>query len=63
VNGIFGVVGGKKKNGCLLFLFNIVNIAIFLAFLVLMILSYVWAGEFGNFTHKNKCVDGTSYVD
>ena len=63
MNGIFGVVGGKKKNGCLLFLFNLVNIAIFIAFLVLMILSYVWAGEFGNFDHNNKCSDGTSNMD
>lgn len=48
-----GVVGGKKKSGCLLFLFNIVNMVLFLAFLVLMICGYVWAGEWNDLTSNS----------
>lgn len=57
MNGIFGVLGGKKKSAFLLFIFNLVNIGLFAAFLVIMILGYKWAGEMGNYNPETVCSD------
>lgn len=37
--------------------------AIFLGFLVLMILSYVWAGKIDKFNAYDSCNDGTSNMN
>ncbi|CAD8105912.1 unnamed protein product [Paramecium sonneborni] len=55
LNGIIGIIGGKKKSSCLLFLFNMVNIVILLGFIALMILGYVLANEIQDFNQEEYC--------
>jgi len=46
--GLSGVIGGHKKISCLLFIYNIGNIAIGLAFLILAIVCFILGAGWGN---------------
>jgi hypothetical protein len=43
INGIIGIVGGNKKNACLLLVFNIGNVIILLAFIILTVIGFIMA--------------------
>lgn len=59
LNGIIGILGGKKKSACLLLLFNLVNIGLLLGFIALMILGYVLANRIEKNDIKDYCSSTT----
>jgi hypothetical protein len=55
VVGIFGVIGGKKKNACCLAIYNLGAILGFLAFLIVGSLAFALTNVFANTSNsKNK---------
>ncbi|CAD8201796.1 unnamed protein product [Paramecium octaurelia] len=60
LNGIIGILGGKTKSACLLLIFNLINIALFLGFVALMIFGYVWATEIKNLNINTYCSNNPS---
>ncbi|CAK60795.1 unnamed protein product (macronuclear) [Paramecium tetraurelia] len=63
INGVCGVVGGQHKKPCLLLVFNVGNIIIIIAFILLMVIGYVLADETRKLTdqdyqqNENTCLD------
>lgn len=60
INGIIGIIGGKKKNACLLLVFNIGNVIILLAFIILTVIGYIMANAVIPFEDVEKCLDDRS---
>ncbi|CAK93983.1 unnamed protein product (macronuclear) [Paramecium tetraurelia] len=55
LNGIIGIFGGKKKSACLLLIFNLVNIALFLGFVGLTVAGYVRAHQINGLDVSTYC--------
>ncbi|CAK58202.1 unnamed protein product (macronuclear) [Paramecium tetraurelia] len=51
INGVCGIVGGQQKKPCLLLVFNVGNVIIIIAFVILMAIGFVLADE------ANKLID------